>query len=311
MRLKSSKAKITALCLIAATVLSGMALSRTPDRANADVVDDITISVAASCSLAATGTAHSTNLTSGQTVSDIGSTTMTVTCNDTNGWAIYAVGFGGDTEGTTTLATTSGAVNTISTGTSGTDSYWAMKLAAAGTTSTDAVVSDFKSYHVVPSAFTKVAALSQDTAATSATGSSVSTTYQVHASSVQPAGEYSGKVKYVLVHPSSAVTCSSDQGLSTTTTCADLHDITVNFAGEGVDSISFVSPVNYEAQTVTASGTTIKLVEGVTYTVTTSLSAGHTLDSLSATSGTISDATANPSTYTPSTTTATFTVTGE
>ena len=107
-------------------------------------------------------------------------------------------------------------------------SNWAMKLAIAqdsgDTTGTNAFTIDsapnvslpsevesgatsasFSSYHVVPNEYVKVAHKNSGTDMTTvAGGAKLTTTYAAYISKTQPAGNYSGKVKYTLVHPSTA-----------------------------------------------------------------------------------------------------------
>ena len=60
-------------------------------------VDEITITVPASCSLTNTiGSAHTATIETGVYQDDIGETTFKVFCNDTEGFAVYAVGFTND-----------------------------------------------------------------------------------------------------------------------------------------------------------------------------------------------------------------------
>ncbi|MBR0431158.1 hypothetical protein IJJ05_02630 [Candidatus Saccharibacteria bacterium] len=137
----------------------------------------------------------------------IGKTTLKVVCNDSSGYAIYAVGYTNNTYGTTTL----NGINTgqtIATGTAinGANSNWAMKLTSAGSSYVPVIEStnpnNFTAYHAVPSTSTKVA--SYPSATDTTTGSQLETTYAVYVSPTQTADIYSGKVKYTLVHPSSS-----------------------------------------------------------------------------------------------------------
>jgi uncharacterized protein (TIGR02145 family) len=72
----------------------------------------------------------------------------------------------------------------------------------------------FSSYHVVPNEFVKVATRNSATdVGENATGSILTTTYQVYISPTHPSGSYSGKVIYALVHPvthSAPVICNSN-----------------------------------------------------------------------------------------------------
>ena len=134
-------------------------------------------------------------------------TPATVTCNNVNGFDIKAVGFspdathpGGD-EGNTSMYSASG---TIATGTSGTNSYWAMKVTSATVTSSHATPTTVTvpaaydgTYGVVPASATPVATFSGSTEGP-VTGT-FKTDYEVYVSSTQAAGTYTGAVKYTIV----------------------------------------------------------------------------------------------------------------
>ena len=152
------------------------------------------------CTLSGSGmTSHTATLTPGTATSGIGTTTFTASCNDSGGFGIYAVGYTGDTEGATTLVSGS---NTIVTGTatSGPTSNWAMKV----TPGTGLIsVNDFNNnnYHTVPSSYTMVAKKESGTVSSVA---AVTSTYQIYPTSIQASGSYTGRVKYTLMHPSTA-----------------------------------------------------------------------------------------------------------
>ncbi|MBQ2622774.1 hypothetical protein IJG12_00400 [Candidatus Saccharibacteria bacterium] len=79
-----------------------------------------------------------------------------------------------------------------------------MKL-ATNTNATYALTLDngFGSYSSVPATYTKVAHRDSGTdTGTSATGSELTSTYAAYMNQTQPAGTYTGQVKYTLVHPS-------------------------------------------------------------------------------------------------------------
>ena len=215
---------ITTCTLFSITLLSTLALTSSNTFADSDiVVDNINIIVPASCTLTGLGTdSHNATINNGTYQSDIGTTTLKAFCNDNNGFAIYAAGYTGNEIGGTNsnkLVGANGSGN-ISTGTALTgDSQWAMKLTAnSGDTYPINIESDtngpFSSYHVVPNEFVKVATRNSATdVGENATGSILTTTYQVYISPTHPSGSYSGKVIYALVHPvthSAPVICNSD-----------------------------------------------------------------------------------------------------
>ena len=207
--LRNKNIYLTPLGLVGITILSGVFLMSSNSFAtdNTDVVDEINITVPVSCSLSGTGmTSHNANIVNGTYQADIGSTTLKAFCNDTNGFAIYAIGFTDDEYGKTVLTnSTLGSTYDIATGTatSGSTSNWAMKL-ATNSSATYAVTLDngFGAYSAVPSAYTKVAHRDSGTdIGTNATGAELTSTYAAYMNQTQPAGTYSGKVKYTLVHP--------------------------------------------------------------------------------------------------------------
>ena len=221
----SNKSNLIALGgLMSIILLSGLVLSSSITRADNDsVVDEINITVPVSCTMGGTGlTSHNAEIANGQYNSAIGESTITTFCNDNSGFAIYAIGYTGDTLGNNKLTnTTLGSTYDIETGTGLTgNSQWAMKLTPVSTPtptypiiiagSTDDTAKeqgdpDFTSFQQVPDDYTKVAYRTAGTdTGTNAEGANFTTTYQAYISPTQAAGTYTGKVKYVLVHPSSA-----------------------------------------------------------------------------------------------------------
>ncbi|MBR3248877.1 hypothetical protein IKF89_02495 [Candidatus Saccharibacteria bacterium] len=227
--------------LVGVTVASGAVLSMSTVSAT-DVASDsksstASVTVKATCSMTANVTTeHTATLPNGIWSGDytsggvkpyengIGSTTIQTFCNDPNGYGIYAVGFTG---GTTTPATAGkntvlhssalGDNYDIETGvySSGdTTSKWSMKLAKVTDSSQSylpnnlSILNSYDSYHAVPATYQKVANYSSATDAT--LGSKLTTTYGAYISGTQPAGTYTGQVKYTLVHPSSGSMPSAD-----------------------------------------------------------------------------------------------------
>ena len=189
---------------VGATALAGAAqMAPRVSGVNQAVGSSASVTVAAACSMTGTvDTAHTATINPGQIATGIGQTTLKAVCNDLSGYSIYAVGFGQDTLGTTVLHSESlGTTYDIPTNTTG-DSYWNMQLAAVTGAYAPTIVNNFGSAHAVPSSYTKVAQYSTATDVT--TGSSLTTTYNAKVSSTQPAGTYTGKVKYVLVHPTTS-----------------------------------------------------------------------------------------------------------
>ena len=185
------------------------------------VVDEVTVIIPAACSLSGTiasGEEHTETITPGNYVDDIGTTDLKAICNDFNGFSIYAVGYSNDTESTTDMiGASSGA--TIATGIAeeGNTSQWAMKLTAITDSSVTynpsnlSVVGGFNVYSSVPSSLTKVVEYKDSNSSNSSTtdqtkGAHIETTYAAYIAATQAADTYTGKVRYLLVHPANFAT---------------------------------------------------------------------------------------------------------
>ncbi len=158
------------------------------------VTDTIEVTINSACTITTTNAAntYSATMTNGQLKSDLGSTQMTIACNDAAGWHVTAVGSGSDASNKTAM-NASGSGTDIATGiaTSGGTSNWAMKVTGTGATG-------FTSFAAVPSSATDVA-----TGSGAAADATLTTTYQVFISATQPAATYTGQVTYTLAHPAS------------------------------------------------------------------------------------------------------------
>ena len=208
------------MCSIAMVLSSSYTLAD-----NDTVVDKVNVTVQESCTLGGLGMdSHNAELHNNEYSADtgstyengIGKTTMTVFCNDYNGFSIYAVGFTGDSDSSanhTKLVGTTDNTNTISTAvhaSSDTTSSWAMKITKVtdGTVAYNpinmSIQNSFDSWHAVPETYTKVAqyhANSGSSVTDTALGGKIESTYAVYVSASQIADTYEGQVKYVLVHP--------------------------------------------------------------------------------------------------------------
>ena len=230
------------------TLLSASIFTLPSTHADTSVVDEINITVPVSCSLTGVvDTVHNVEILNGTysgttNANGIGQTTLTTYCNDNSGFAIYAIGYTNNEYGNTKLywseaPNTNPTLNAIDTGiyTAGTttSSTWSMKLnsnpgtyaptISDGTNNTE----NFTTWHVVPQEYTKVAYFNSSTGYTTGQGSSLTTTYDAYISNTQPAGTYTGQVKYTLVHPALApapVVCRPEG--TTITTIACMQDIT-------------------------------------------------------------------------------------
>ena len=172
---------------------------------------DASVTVGEACSMTGSGmSSHSAEIPNGTYQDEIGTTTIKITCNDSAGFSVYAVGYTGDTIGeansTKLVGRNTNSLISTSTATSGDNSAWAMKLGTSGTaTYPVSLQNGFGSYSAIPTSYTKVATRTAGTdVGTEATGSTITTTYASFISRTQPADTYDGKVKYTLVHPNDA-----------------------------------------------------------------------------------------------------------
>lgn len=178
--------------------------------ANADsIVDLVRINVPVSCTLSSSinvGDEHRASITNGVYKTEIGTTNLTITCNDNSGFSLYAVGFTDDIQGKNVLSSSNlNPSNSIITGTaeSGDISNWAMKVSTDSNVAYNVSIENgFDNYSSVPFRYTKVATRHTGTdVGQSAVGSNLTTTYAAYINKTQPADSYAGQVKYTLVHP--------------------------------------------------------------------------------------------------------------
>ena len=202
--IKLSPAVIIPSTLLFLTLTSALVLLSS--NSNADTTSaTASVTVPDTCYMSSTSATH-TGTASGGTYTENfgGESTVTVTCNDRNGYSVYAVGYSNDVEGTNGLiGTSTGLVIPSGTSTSTNVSNWAMKLTPGTGTFAPTILSDtngsFANYHVVPTTTTKVATLTSDINVSNS--SQFKTSYAVAVSLTQPADTYVGKVKYTVVHP--------------------------------------------------------------------------------------------------------------
>ena len=201
--------------LLGSSLLSFLFLTSLPTSAADSIIDNVSLSVQVSCNISSTlDSAHTDRVSNGTYKENIGVTTLKVTCNDNDGFAIYAAGYTGDeVGGTNSTKLINSTTDTISTGLllTGNDSQWAMKL-ETDSNATYPVTLDsdtngsFGSYHVIPSTYTKVAHRDGLTdIGINAVGAVLTTTYRAYAAPEQPSGTYNGKVIYTVVHPANEI----------------------------------------------------------------------------------------------------------
>ena len=136
--------------ILGTTTLAGISLVLS-NIVNADIIDTINLTIPSACNINATGSTsgnivHEVTIAPGQLrnaeseTDPISKSRITATCNDANGYSIYAIGFSNDIEGTTDMIAGDPLTSesNIATGnaTTGNISNWGMKVIAS--TGTDA-----------------------------------------------------------------------------------------------------------------------------------------------------------------------------
>lgn len=165
----------------------------------------VTVSSACSFSKTSGSGEYTGTLANNSSVEIIGST-FTTFCNDPGGYAIYTIGYSNNEYGNTDLIYDNEPTSTYNIKTDGDtsgNSSWKMKLMPVQNNFTPTIENGYSNYNNIPSTYTKVASYNNVTAndSDSTTGSSITTSYKATASSTQPAGTYTGQVKYTMVHP--------------------------------------------------------------------------------------------------------------
>ena len=192
------------ISLLVLTILCGFFLSSTIVKADDTTSDSVSIQIDIACTITTGGGTYSDTIDPG-TYKEITGNPINVSCNDPGGYALYAIGFSGDSydapDNNKMLGPNS---NYIPTANSGSSSYWAMKVAGSSSSSAVPTIDNsYSSYQIIPATYTEVSHYPSSTVGT--TDNSVTTpTYKVNISSAQPVGTYTGKVKYTIVHPSTA-----------------------------------------------------------------------------------------------------------
>ncbi len=191
--------------------------------------DHLNFAIPVSCTLVSNvEEAHNTTLLNGTYKDNIGKTIMTTYCNDSNGYTVYVASPAFNTNNQSILVSSIDSDYDIVTGTatSGADSAWAMKLSKSNintnidsngnTVTTNNVVTNVGNdsptidpafedkYVAVPASWTPVVSKASGTVS-SQTGASFTTTYAAYTSTTQPAGTYTGLVRYLLLHNNQAI----------------------------------------------------------------------------------------------------------
>jgi hypothetical protein len=201
---KSNIPKLSMGAFLSTMFLFSLVLATSQAYADTSDEVDVTINVPAVCSFATEDHVYNKQIIPGN-YDVVGVSKMKAYCNDNNGFAIYAVGFGNDTYGDNTLsATVDNNEYTIETGTatSGNVSAWHMKLdndAEIENNNTATIENGFNNNHEVPTVYTKVVSRGSGTDRTIDTN--LVATYSAFIAGNQYPTVYQGKVKYTLVHP--------------------------------------------------------------------------------------------------------------
>ncbi len=168
--------------------------------------DTVVVTVDSACSLATSNTSgadYTATIANNAANTNIAGSTFTVTCNDTGGWDLNAIGAGTATGDVTKMdASTNKDADDIATGTTldGSVSNWAFKIARGGSDAGNiTITTGYDNFSAVPSQSTKIA-----TGTSTAGNSTITATYGVGISPTQSAGNYTGKVQYTLAHPASS-----------------------------------------------------------------------------------------------------------
>ena len=169
------------------------------------------------CSLSYTPNtdSHTVTMSGGVYIKDIGISIFNSTCSDNAGFSVYVVGSSDNEFGNNKMAATINDVRSpeydITTGTArfGDTSNWAVKITPIGDDYTPTIENGFDTYSAIPAAYSRVASF--DASTDSIIGSSLQSSYAIYTTSAQPAGAYSGRVKYTLVHPHDEQPCGYRQ----------------------------------------------------------------------------------------------------
>ena len=129
---------------------------------------DASVTVGTACTFTGTITSpHTATIANGINSTDIGTTILNTKCNDSGGYALYAIGYTNDEYGATDLSYTSLDTTTTNpsyniptgTNTTGSTSNWSMKLSQVPGTTPATIENGYSNYNIVPDDYTKVATL--------------------------------------------------------------------------------------------------------------------------------------------------------
>ena len=192
-------ASLACLTSLSSFVLSRSYTSNHANAANASILASVTVLPV--CTMSTGGNTYTHTFTAAGGTTTLTGDAIAMSCNDSAGFDVYAIGHSGDsyyTNNTDLIFSGNNATYNIKTdGTNG-ESYWKMKVETSGASNIVTIDNNYDDYSNVPSTYTKIAHFNSNI---SSGYSSIVPTYQVYASSSQPYGSYTGKVEYRMVHP--------------------------------------------------------------------------------------------------------------
>ena len=248
---------IIALSLLGLTSVSAFGLMSSNSHAETTSAQ-ASVTVPDTCYMSSTSTTHTDTATGGSYKENFGGeSTVTVICNDRNGYSVYAIGCSGsdttncsDTDKTKLIGSSTNLTIPTGLSTDGSTSNWAMKLTPGTGSFAPTILNGYNNYSLVPATATKVATLTSDINVSNS--SQFKTSYAVAIASSQAADTYVGKVKYTVVHPN-YVTPSGD---------LESYPVTLGFGAntnsiiiDGTTYTSASASPNLEYGTHTISGT--------------------------------------------------------
>ena len=238
------------------------------------------VTVPDTCYMSSSSTTHTGTATGGSYKENFGGeSTVTVICNDRNGYSVYAIGCSGsdatncsDTNKTKLIGASTNLTIPTGLSTDGSTSNWAMKLTPGTGSFAPTILNGYNNYSLVPAIATKVATLTSDINVSNL--SQFKTSYAVAIASSQAADTYVGRVKYTVVHPN-YVTPSGD---------LESYPITLGFGAN-------TSSIIIDGTTYTSSSASPNLEYG-THTISGTYPSGYEFNSWSSTGSiTIADST--------------------
>ena len=233
------------------------------------------VTVPDTCYMSSSSTTHTGTVNGGSYTTDFGGeSTVTVTCNDRNGYSVYAIDCSGsdttncsDTNKTKLIGASTSLTIPTGLSTDGSTSNWAMKLTPGTGSFAPTILNGYNNYSLVPATATKVATQTSDINVSNL--SQFKTSYAVAVAPTQAADTYIGKVKYTVVHPN-YVTPSGD---------LETYPVTLTLGAN-------TSSITIDGTTYSTSGASPSLSYG-THTISATFPSGYELDSWSATGGVV------------------------